>query len=312
MAYFRGDCYLFESDLGFHIWVRGGNDGWRDSGWARSEHVERDSGVLVPAETIDRFVLMRLAEMLVARNATAKLDAMAAESFGIPGNANETCLRQNLQTIRGALEKVQEECTDAPVGLPAERSAARDAAPGALRDPMSTVASASQLHFSRLVWLAWWAGFILIILSWADVVSHTIGWIGFGLAAAATAASVIANRYWKPPPGVDVARIDAELKRSLRALAAEGDVALSTLPDGCVKADELALEYSRSREAFTSHRGDRLSEEQRAALQCVDRLLDAMSGAENAELWMDDAVRTHPRWAEVRARAGAALRTLGW
>jgi hypothetical protein len=111
MAYFRGDCYLFDSGEHFHIWMRGGHDLWRESGWAEMGPTpELDSGVQVPVSTMDRFVLMRLAELLVERTATATLDAMAAELFSQPGNFGEDCLRQNRGVIRSALQDLEARC----------------------------------------------------------------------------------------------------------------------------------------------------------------------------------------------------------
>jgi hypothetical protein len=55
------------------------------------------------------------------------------------------------------------------------------------------------LKFDRTIWLVWWIGTILIVLSWLGVVSVTIGWIGFAGALASTLVSVIARKYWQIP-----------------------------------------------------------------------------------------------------------------
>ena len=52
--------------------------------------------------------------------------------------------------------------------------------------------------------------------------------------------------------------------------------------------------------------------EQQTALRRVDDLLSAMSGPDHRALWTDDAVCTHPRWAEVRSQARRAVTALGW
>ena len=52
---------------------------------------------------------------------------------------------------------------------------------------------------NQATWLLWWAGTILIVLSWINVVSNTLGWIGFSAALASSFISVIANRFWKFP-----------------------------------------------------------------------------------------------------------------
>ena len=52
---------------------------------------------------------------------------------------------------------------------------------------------------NRIIWIAWWSGMALIVGSWVNVVSNTIGWIGFALAMAASVVSVVLSRYWKFP-----------------------------------------------------------------------------------------------------------------
>jgi hypothetical protein len=48
---------------------------------------------------------------------------------------------------------------------------------------------------SSLIWVVWWIGTILIVLSWVRVVSFTVGWIGFGIAVFALVTSVFIRRY---------------------------------------------------------------------------------------------------------------------
>lgn len=116
MAYFRDDFYAFASDEAdgewFHFWMRGGYDSWDESGWAVAggDRGERDSGVGIPAKWVDRFVLMRVAEMLVERTATATLDEMIRDLFSGLGNVGEDCLRRNQGTIRNALLDLEARC----------------------------------------------------------------------------------------------------------------------------------------------------------------------------------------------------------
>ena len=51
--------------------------------------------------------------------------------------------------------------------------------------------SRTTLRFDQIVWAAWWLGTILIVLSWINVVSNTVGWIGFAAALASTFSSVV-------------------------------------------------------------------------------------------------------------------------
>ena len=102
------------------------------------------------------------------------------------------------------------------------------------------------------------------------------------------------------------------LRSLLQALASAGEVALAREPEGSCRADELALDYDNFVHAFVGNFGAELSAQQRSSLLRVDQLFGAMSGADQPELWTDDAVRRHPRWDEVRAAAQQALEALSW
>jgi hypothetical protein len=97
------------------------------------------------------------------------------------------------------------------------------------------------------------------------------------------------------------------LREQLQLLARPGDEALSGLPDGCVKADELAIDFDNSYRAYLANFGDELSKDARAALQEVEVLFDHMSRAVNADLWTDEAVAKSTEWSEVRRQALQAL-----
>ena len=103
-----------------------------------------------------------------------------------------------------------------------------------------------------------------------------------------------------------------ELRKSLHVLAHDGRDALACAPEGSCKADELALDYSNDLAAALGNFAREFTAEQQAALRRVDDLLSAMSGPNHGALWTDDAVCTHPRWAEVRSQARRAVTALNW
>ena len=111
---------------------------------------------------------------------------------------------------------------------------------------------------------------------------------------------------------VDHDWILSELRRSLRGLASDGPQALATVPDGCVKADELALDFANFLTAALGNFPSEFTPAQRTALESVNRRLGMMSGLGQPELWTDEAVRSHPVWSEVRVIAREAARLLGW
>jgi len=59
--------------------------------------------------------------------------------------------------------------------------------------------NAKMVRLNQTTWIMWWAGTALIVLSWINIVSPVVGWIGFSAALASTFISVIARRYWKFP-----------------------------------------------------------------------------------------------------------------
>ncbi len=115
-----------------------------------------------------------------------------------------------------------------------------------------------------------------------------------------------------PPSNIDRAWIMSELRRAIQALAAPGAVALALFPDDAAKADELAIDFAHFREVACGNFPHEFGPQQTAALERIDRLLEAMSGWANKELWTDAAVCTSPRWREVRDHANAALRLAPW
>ena len=98
------------------------------------------------------------------------------------------------------------------------------------------------------------------------------------------------------------------LREQLELLGAPAIQALARLSDGCVKADELALDFDNFYRAYIENFGDELSPDARMALDAIDKSFDRMSGPANADLWTDAAVGAHAAWSEVRRQAGLALR----
>jgi hypothetical protein len=103
-----------------------------------------------------------------------------------------------------------------------------------------------------------------------------------------------------------------ELRKALGALSLPGPAALATLPDGCAKADELALDYAYSLEVALDNVAAEFTVTQQQALKDLNDLLGEMSGAHQADLWTETAVLGHPKWVEIRERAREVQRLLGW
>ena len=109
MAYMRGRYYLWsDTEDWLHIWVADGYDGWDESGWAHDKNgVKREgmaaaSGVSLPEDVMDQYVLMRLAELIHSGKIEATLERFLAPE-GQRGNFGAALLENNLLQLRQAL-----------------------------------------------------------------------------------------------------------------------------------------------------------------------------------------------------------------
>lgn len=104
MAYLRGDQYVWDDGERLHIWVADGYDGWDESGWAVDEDGQRRSdamnasGVSIPMEIMDEYVVMRLAQLL-REGKLHETIAPAIEDQNFGANA----LREDYREIEKAL-----------------------------------------------------------------------------------------------------------------------------------------------------------------------------------------------------------------
>jgi hypothetical protein len=76
-----------------------------------TKHPDLDSGVQVPTSSMDRFVLMRFAEMFVEGSADALLKEIASEA----GNTGAVQLLGKLEVVRSAVRDLQDRVRKASV-----------------------------------------------------------------------------------------------------------------------------------------------------------------------------------------------------
>jgi hypothetical protein len=114
MSYLRGDYYFWADERRMHFWAVDGEDYWADSGWgevAAARHAEAGgddtapgpSGVGLPHEAVDDFVMLRLAE-LVQEGEVAAVVARALDRAG--GNFGATALGELGPAIVAALSSI--------------------------------------------------------------------------------------------------------------------------------------------------------------------------------------------------------------
>jgi hypothetical protein len=101
MAYFRGDTYIFDTGDHCHFW-------W-DGEYVGNDDTDRRSGVMIATDIVDRFVLQRLAELLVDKRAVAMLDQHLA-AVGGGGNCGDIQLLGNAAVLRSALQDLEGRC----------------------------------------------------------------------------------------------------------------------------------------------------------------------------------------------------------
>ena len=100
MAYIRGDYYLWADDSSVHIWARDGYDNWDDSVWnesSRGNGESRPSGVALPFEVADEFVIMRIAQIMDARQLTSVINRTIKKWEGNGGCRALTQLSERLK-----------------------------------------------------------------------------------------------------------------------------------------------------------------------------------------------------------------------
>ena len=104
-----------------------------------------------------------------------------------------------------------------------------------------------------------------------------------------------------------------QLESSLRALAMSASDQLTLFPEDVVSADELALRFDHAWSAVRAAYEHELSPSQVAALDVIERELDAMSrdgAAFDLELWTESALRSSEQWTGIRQLALDALAML--
>lgn len=111
---------------------------------------------------------------------------------------------------------------------------------------------------------------------------------------------------WK---GTDAAR---NFMWAVQALAASPTEQLGLFPEFAEAADELALDHETTQIAFLRASQPYLSAEQREAVARLDQRLEEMSGPDNAQLWIAEALANAPQWDQVRELAATVLREMGW
>lgn len=116
MAYMRGEYYLWDDESGLHLWAARGYDYWDESGWHRdddgqiyeghlSNRENTASGVSIPQEVIDEYVVMRLAQLVYEGNLVQAIDR-AITPRGYNGNIGGMMLEKNADKLKAALANV--------------------------------------------------------------------------------------------------------------------------------------------------------------------------------------------------------------
>ncbi len=109
MSYMRGDFYLWSDGEHLHLWAVDGYDGWDDSIWVegvrsdRGNASKRASGVALPMDVVDEFVVMRLAEIIDEKRFADAIDRAVARHGG---NGGCLSLAVKAADLKAALQKL--------------------------------------------------------------------------------------------------------------------------------------------------------------------------------------------------------------
>ena len=104
MAYFRGENYIWSDEDDLHLWAREGMDQWNNVSWCCDENdrpYPDASGVAIPKEVINQFVMMRLAEILV-HSTPEQVEKLIDDACEV-GNFGSDCLKHNASTLKEVL-----------------------------------------------------------------------------------------------------------------------------------------------------------------------------------------------------------------
>lgn len=111
MAYMRGDYYIWsDAEDRIHLWIKDGYDHWdacyEAEDGARLAGYENASGVSLPEEVMDEFVVMRLAELIANGTVGAAIDR-AIDPNGRGGNFGGMILQENGETLKRILSQIE-------------------------------------------------------------------------------------------------------------------------------------------------------------------------------------------------------------
>jgi hypothetical protein len=119
----RGPCYVWRDDIRVHVWAGDGYDGWDETGWAENQSPPQTpesgpqgepSGVGVPQDIADAYVMMRLAE-LVCEQRTRTVIESAVATCG--GNGGRLALQRLASALVGALEPLESDPAAAQIRI---------------------------------------------------------------------------------------------------------------------------------------------------------------------------------------------------
>lgn len=110
MAYMRGENYIWhDAEDNLHIWSKDGYDGWDviwaadETGESRAEGYKNASGVSLPMDVMDEYVVKRLAQMIYEGMVEEAIERAITENTNIGG----IVLKRNATKIREALSQIK-------------------------------------------------------------------------------------------------------------------------------------------------------------------------------------------------------------
>jgi hypothetical protein len=102
------------------------------------------------------------------------------------------------------------------------------------------------------------------------------------------------------------------LKFAVQAIALPFEIQKQLFPEFVCVADELASEWEMAMDNLRSWSGNTLSENQKAAIENLDKYMESISGSAHIQYWCDEALRYSMEWKTMRELAYKILFEMEW
>jgi hypothetical protein len=102
------------------------------------------------------------------------------------------------------------------------------------------------------------------------------------------------------------------LKFAVQAITQPFEIQKQLFPEFVCVADELALEWEMAMDDLRFQSGNVLTENQKSAIENLDKYMESISGSAHIQYWCDEALHYSLEWKTMRKLAYKILVEMGW